>query len=253
MNAIPAEPGLYFVRLSGAELISVNHNDLKRRDRCIMVNSENSKYGIAQNLRSRYLNYCRTFGRERVQFAVLGLASAPAAFESKLHRHFGKYRMRGLTGRLNEWLAGINPDVAYRQALEIIGQHDGSFGPPELIPLTVLPRPARKEPALKMQKLRPEDIVQAAAYLQTHGMSEDLLSRCHHFGQQTYNDTLRYFTGKTRIQGANNPVYAARLNLIMRGHMTGGKFDPLLLEAQAAFPFPDRSIGYPIARRRGRG
>lgn len=73
-------------------------------------------------------------------------------------------------------------------------------------------------------------------------MSEELLSRCHHFRQQTYNDTINYFTGKARIQGAHNPVYAARLNLIMRGHMTGGKFDQLLLEAQAAFPFPDRPI-----------
>lgn len=162
MNAIPAEPGLYFVRLSGDALISVNHNDPKRRDRCIMVNRTNSKYGIAQNLRSRYLSYCRTFGRERVHFAVLGLASVPAAIESKLHRHFGKYRMRGLSGRQNEWLAGIDPDVAYRQALEIVGQLDESSGPPEPTPFTVLPRPVRKEPALLVQKLRPEDIVQAA-------------------------------------------------------------------------------------------
>lgn len=242
MNSIPAQPGLYFVRLSGDELISVNHNDLKRRDRCIMVNSANSKYGIAQNLRNRYLSYCRTFGRERVQFAVLGLASAPAPIESKLHRHFGKYRMRGLSGRLNEWLAGIDPDVAFQQALEIIDRHDEPSFTPEPAPFTVLPRPPRKEHTPLERKFRPEDIVQAATYLQAHGMSEELLSRCHHFGQQTYNDTINYFTAKTRLQGENNPVYAARLDLIMRGHMVGGKFGLLLQEAQDAFPFPDRSI-----------
>lgn len=241
MNAIPAEPGLYFVRLSGEELISVNNNDLKRRDRCIMVNRTNSKYGIAQNLRSRYLSYCRTFGRERVQFSVLGLAPAPAAIESQLHRHFGEYRMRGLSGRQNEWLAGIDPNVAFQQAIEIIGQHDDSSGLPEPVPFTVPPRPAGKESAQLVKKLRPGDIVQAATYLQTHGMSEELLSRCHHFGQQTYNDTINYFTGKSRLQGRNNPVYAARLDFIMRGHMTGGKFDQLLPEAEDSFPFP-RSI-----------
>ncbi|MFD1798221.1 hypothetical protein FQV27_16780 [Paracoccus aurantiacus] len=238
MNLIPAEPGLYFVRLSGDELISVNHNDLKRRDRCIMVNSENSKYGIAQNLRSRYLSYCRTFGSERVQFAVLGLSSGPAAIESKLHRHFGKYRMRGLSGRLNEWLAGIDPEAAYRQALAIINQHDDPSKPPETATVTVRSGPVRKKPALPVQKFTPEDIVQAATYLQAHGMSEALLSRCHHFGRQTYNDTITYFTGKTRLQGANNPVYAARLDFIMRGHMTGGEFDQLLQEALDTFPVP---------------
>lgn len=238
MNLIPAEPGLYFVRLSGDELISVNHNDLKRRDRCIMVNSRNSKYGIAQNLKSRYLSYCRTFGRQRVQFVVLGHAATPAAIESKLHQHFSNYRMRGLSGRQNEWLAGIDPDVAFQQALEIFDQHDVSSISPELGAVAERPQFCRREPAPLGKKFWPEDIVQAARYLQSHGMSEQLLSRCHHFGQQTYSATLRYFTGKTRLQGANNPVYAARLDFIAQEHMAGKKFDQLLLEAQEAFPFP---------------
>lgn len=238
MNLIPAEPGLYFVRLSGDELISVNQNDLKRRDRCIKVNSRNSKYGIAQNLRSRYKSYCRTFGRERVQFAVLGLAAAPAAIESKLHQHFGKYRMRGLSGRQNEWLAGIDPDVAFQQALEIFDQHGVPSVSPKLAAVAERPKLCRREPAPMGKKFWPEDIVQAARYLQAHGMSEELLSRCHHFGKQSYSDTLRYFTGKTRLQGANNPVYAVRLDFIVQGHRAGEKFDQLLREAQDAFPFP---------------
>ena len=238
MNSIPAQPGLYFVRLSGDELISVNHNDLKRRDRCIMVNNGNSKYGIAQNLWRRYLSYCRTFGRERVQFAVLGLASKPAAVESKLHQHFDKYRIRGLSGRQNEWLAGIDPDVAFKEALEIFGRKEVSSVAPELAALTERPQLYRREPAPMEKKFWPEDIVQAARYLQAHGMSEELLSRCHHSGQQTYSNTLGYFTGKTRLQGANNPVYAARLDFIVQGHMAGERFDHLLREAQDAFPFP---------------
>jgi hypothetical protein len=238
MTTIPARPGLYFVRLRGEELVSVNDNDPKRRDRCIKVNSANAKYGKATtNLRSRFAAYRRTFGASRVRFDVLMLHDDPSLIERDLHIHFLLYRMRGSTGRSNEWLENIDPDMAFIEATRICScgsEPMSSVRKDAAIAPQTLPTGLK----LSSRVLLPEDVVRSAEYLQRNGMSEQLLSELHHFGRQTYKQTLDHFRGKTRIQG-RNPVYAARLEFVVRGHIGGGGFADLIDQAKAAFPFPE--------------
>lgn len=88
----------------------------------------------------------------------------------------------------------------------------------------------------------PDDILQSVSYLRSHEMPECLLAEIHHFGRQTYDATLRHFTGRKRLQGDNNPVYAARLNFIAKGHAAGQNFPNLVKEAIYLFPFPEKKL-----------
>lgn len=240
MTTIPARPGLYFVRLRGDELVSVNDNDPKRRDRCIKVNSANSKYGKAVDLRSRLAAYCRTFGESRVRFDVLVLHDDPDLIERELHACFLPYRMRGSTGRRNEWLENIEPDVAFTEATRICACGSGPMSPARE-GAAIAPQAVPIDPRLSSRVLFPEDVVRAAEYLQRNGMSEQLLSELHHFKRQTYKQTFDHFTGRTRIQG-RNPVYAARLEFVVNGHLRGVGFTDLIEQAKAAVPFPTTGV-----------
>lgn len=235
MTTIPARPGLYFVRLQGAELASVNDNDPKRRDKCIKVNSANSKYGKAINLRSRFAAYGRTFGASRVRFDVLVLHNDLSLIEQDLHVHFLNYRIRGSTGRSNEWLENIDPDVAFIEAKTICSCASESMSPVRKSP-AIASKVAPTNLQFSSKVLLPEDVVRAAGYLQRNGMSEQLLGGLHHFGRQTYKQTFDYFTGRRRIQG-RNPVYAQRLHFMVSGHIKGASFVDLIEQAKAAFPF----------------
>lgn len=198
MSKIPSASGIYFVRLRGDELISVNHNDPKRRDRCIFVNSDNSKYGKSQNLRSRHLAYLRTFSPERVIFDVLMVGGDISAMERSLAGHFKKYRMRGATNSLNEWLENIDPDTALEQAKAICSS-GCDFKPQSTFEDTGA-APVRLEAGKdELNKFTPEDIIRCAVYLRERGMGEHLLSQLHHFPTQTYRQTIGHFTGRSRI------------------------------------------------------
>ena len=246
MTTIPARPGLYFVRLRGEELVSVNDNDPKRRDRCIKVNSANSKYGKATtSLRSRYAAYCRTFGASRVRFDVLVLHDDPTLIERDLHAHFLLHRIRGSTGRPNEWLENIDPDVAFSEATRICSS---GYKPIFCVekPAVIASQAFPTSPQSFSRLLVPEDVVRAAEYLRRNDMSEQLLSELHHFGRQTYKQTLDHFRGRTRIQG-RNPVYAARLEFVVDGHLRGVGFVELVEQAKTALPFPDAKEAGPAA------
>lgn len=243
MPIIAAIPGVYFVRLFGDHLVSVNDTDAKRRNGCIKVNAANCKYGISVNLRARLTDYCRTFGVERVRFDVLVLDEQPARLERLLHAHFAPYRKRGQTGRQNEWLEGIDPDRAYAEAAEICRRTmiDGV----ELAPSNkVAVRALKRSDAATVEPFLPENICRAAEYLHRNGMSPELLSELHHFRSQTFKQTLDYFAGKSRIQGRNNPIYAARLDFVVKGHIRGIDFHDLV---ECAF----REIRAAISRDRG--
>ncbi|WP_347140640.1 GIY-YIG nuclease family protein [Paracoccus sp. SSK6] len=243
MPIVAASPGVYFVRLLGDHLVSVNDSDAKRRNGCIKVNAANCKYGISVNLRARLTAYRRTFGVERVRFDVLVLDEQPARLERLLHAHFAPYRKLGQTGRLNEWLEGIDPNQAYAEAAAICRRTmiDGV----ELVPSnTVVVKAIKRSDAATVEPFLPEDICRAAEYLHRNGMTQELLSELHHFRRQTYKQTLDYFAGKSRIQGRNNPIYAARLDFVVKGHMRGIDFPDLVEQAKAAFPYPgaDQSL-----------
>lgn len=104
--------GIYLVTLNNEDLISVNAHDKRIADKCIKVNKTNCKFGKAQNLEIREKNYFKTFGEENVNFRVIAklgledIAIAEKAFKAALD----PYRIRGSTGKPNEWLKSIHPD-----------------------------------------------------------------------------------------------------------------------------------------------
>lgn len=118
MMSIPAVPGLFFVGLRGATLISVNDDDPARRDHCIKVNNLNCKIVRAKDLKAGLQRFCRTFGAERVDFRVLSVHPSAYASKARLLNCFTAHRIRGDSGRLHDWLAGIAPELAFRRAQE---------------------------------------------------------------------------------------------------------------------------------------
>lgn len=101
--------GIYVVPLVNEHLISVNADRPAIADRCIKVNREHCKFGKALNLQTRRSNYFKTFGVEYVRFHPIAAIEQPAVIESLVASYLLPYRMRGLTGRPNEWLYGISP------------------------------------------------------------------------------------------------------------------------------------------------
>lgn len=100
--------------------MSVNGDRTKISDRCIFVNRENCKYGRAVNLARRKSDYERTFGTENVVFKVVAVTDHFEAVETEAGNRLGAFRIRGRTGRQNEWLQGIAAEDVERILADII-------------------------------------------------------------------------------------------------------------------------------------
>jgi len=233
---VPATSGIYFVRLLGEELISVNDHDAKRREHCIMVNLLNCKFGQAKDLRRRMRDYERTF-RGRAVFEVLCETTRSSELESDLKRHFALFRMRGKSGRQHEWLQGIAPKEALERA-KIICIRFSTAGFPLLprdsdlsdnnlgTPFPIVPRPS----------VTPENVVEMVDYLDTVGMPESILSEIHHFRKQRYADTRGYFSKTQTMRKDTNLNYACRLQIMVSGHKMGQSWNSLKAKALEAYP-----------------
>jgi len=106
----PKKPGLYLVTLNNSVPISVNAHDPRIADKCIKVNKDNCKFGKARNLLARRQNYYKTFGKENVNFQMIARLDAIDTIEKRILNALDQYRIRGRTGRKNEWLEGIEPE-----------------------------------------------------------------------------------------------------------------------------------------------
>lgn len=104
---IPNSPGLYIVTLNNEDPISVNAQDPRMADRAIRVTRDNCKVGKAKNLAARERNYQKTFGPKNVNFYPFALTHQIEAAERLILASLGQYRIRGSTGRLNEWLENV--------------------------------------------------------------------------------------------------------------------------------------------------
>lgn len=113
-------PGLYIVTLTNEHPISVNADRPAIADRCIKVNRENCKFGKALDLRIRRGNYRKTFGEANVLFHPLAAIDDPRSVEALVAAELLPYRIRGLTGRPNEWLAGIAPSAVEAVVLDAL-------------------------------------------------------------------------------------------------------------------------------------
>jgi hypothetical protein len=117
---IPALPGLYIVTVDCDEPISVNAHDSRIAHLCIAINRDNCKFGRARNLRSRYRNYLKTFAPHSVTFRVVALLDDVNAAESACAAKLKPWRVRGRTGRLNEWLLGISPEDVHHIVVDTL-------------------------------------------------------------------------------------------------------------------------------------
>ena len=116
--------GLYLVTLNNETPISVNAGDHRVAQRAIQVRRGDIKVGKSENLTRRHGNYVRNFGRDHVNFSVLayipGGKSDRDRAESVVFECFRPFRIRGVTGRLNEWMTGVSASGARAMALEAL-------------------------------------------------------------------------------------------------------------------------------------
>lgn len=101
--------GLYIVTLRNPEPISVNRGDRRIEHRCIRVTRDNCKFGKARDFNRRRAGYLRVFGEENVSFVPLFGIEDVAHAERIVLAELAPWRLRGTSGRRNEWLAGIAP------------------------------------------------------------------------------------------------------------------------------------------------
>jgi hypothetical protein len=95
--------------LRNTEPLSVNADRPAIAERCIKVNHKNCKVGKAKDLARRKRDYEKTFGVQNVKFEVLALVDTPDVHELVILERLGAFRIKGATGRSNEWLEGISP------------------------------------------------------------------------------------------------------------------------------------------------
>ena len=126
-SATPDRPGLYVVALTHLEPIPVNARDHRLAARCIKVDHTNCMFGKSRNLALRQRAYWRTFGREFVRFRPVALLEDIDAAERSVLARLSAWRVRGSTGRPNEWLAGISASEVEQIAVRVLAQSGIEF------------------------------------------------------------------------------------------------------------------------------
>ena len=102
------DSGIYIVTLNNEEPISVNAQDPRIAHKAIKVTKANCKFGKAKSLKGRRKNYFKTFGEHNVNFTPVALVEDIAQAEKAVLVRLDQYRIRGRTGRKNEWLENIS-------------------------------------------------------------------------------------------------------------------------------------------------
>ena len=119
--------GLYIVTLNNEHPISVNAQDPRIADKAIKVTKQNCKFGKAKVLEGRRKNYYKTFGEENVNyFPVVRMDDIEIAEKAVLAK-LDDYRLRGRTGRKNEWLEGIEPNQILTVVISTLEELDVEY------------------------------------------------------------------------------------------------------------------------------
>lgn len=121
------DSGLYIVTLNNTLPISVNAHDLRIAHKAIKVTKSNCKFGKAKSLRAREKNYFKTFGVENVNFFPVVLAEEVAELEKDVLARLEVFRMRGRTGRKNEWLSGIAAPAVLEIIIDTLDSFDEEY------------------------------------------------------------------------------------------------------------------------------
>ena len=118
------ESGLYIVTLNNEHPISVNAQDLRIAHKAIKVTKENCKIGKAKDIEGRRKNYYKTFGVENVNYFPIVRMTDIAVAERAILEKLNDYRIRGRTGRRNEWLEEIQPSQVFEIAINTLNELD---------------------------------------------------------------------------------------------------------------------------------
>ena len=128
---VPAVAGIYMVTLLNEEPISVNRQDPRIAQKAIRVRRGHIKVGKAKNLAGRRRNYQKTFNAENVEFwPILTCKDADLAdLERALKDRFRPFRIRGRTGRLNEWMENVSSQTVVATIWEVVRTQGVSHQP----------------------------------------------------------------------------------------------------------------------------
>ena len=124
--------GIYIVTLNNSEPISVNANDPRIAHKTIKVTKANCKFGKAKSLKTREKNYFKVFGEQNVNFIPVAHLEDIDFVESAVLAKLDRYRLRGRTGRKNEWLEGISAEEVLHIALGTLDESGFSYQLPKL-------------------------------------------------------------------------------------------------------------------------
>ncbi len=116
------DSGIYIVTLNNSEPISVNAQDSRIAHKAIKVTKANCKFGKAKSLRAREKNYFKTFGEQNVNFMPVAFIEDFAHAERSILARLDRYRMRGRTGRKNEWLENVSPEEVLQIVLDAMAE-----------------------------------------------------------------------------------------------------------------------------------
>lgn len=130
-----SDVGLYIVTLNNDEPISVNANDHRIAHKCICVSRLNCKFGKAKSLSRRRDNYFKVFGPHNVNFRPIALTQDIGLAERAVLKALGAWRVRGTTGRKNEWLVGITDSEVESIAIGALAAAGISFVLPGATPM----------------------------------------------------------------------------------------------------------------------
>jgi hypothetical protein len=123
----PKSPGMYIVTLNNYEPISVNAHDPRIAEKAIKVTRANIKIGKAKSLLARSKNYEKTFGPGNVNFYPVAQTDEIEEVERAILAKVDEHRIRGRTGRKNEWLEGISPATALELLLQALKETGVSY------------------------------------------------------------------------------------------------------------------------------
>lgn len=124
---INKDRGFYIVTLNNFEPIHVNAQDKRDQGRSITVTKENCKFGKAKDFEVRKKNYFKTFSEENVNFTPIVALEDIDQLEKDILSLLDEFRMRGRTGRKNEWLEGITFQEVYKIAIDYLKDKEVEF------------------------------------------------------------------------------------------------------------------------------
>jgi len=250
LSPLPRRSGIYLVTLTNTEPLSVNGDRIRIAERCIKVTSDNCKVGKAQDLAARARGYYKTFGSHHVRFEALAIVENPSIAENAILAKLAPYRIRGKTGRYNEWLENISADEVRATATDILLQ----FAQPELLAVAGINSKTITETQMitadtmditeeSDEDADPKDSKRYLEHNCEHGMGKQPFAIIHHFGDRAnIKAHIRYLDKISTFQaGSKNIKVHRRLKHIFeavrgRNRIEGDEFIQLAHEAVRRYP-----------------